>query len=97
MFDSAVNLFVGWDDGAHVYTLNPETWEWKKLSVASGNTVSPDNAATTGTFGRFQYIESRNAYVLVNSVTNSVYLYRLSEGVGAGIIRPNQPDPFDVQ
>jgi hypothetical protein len=69
--------FVAWSGGADVYTLNMDTKVWTKISPAPGNTVTPTAATATGTFGRFRYCPSKDVFVVVNSVTEDVYIYRL--------------------
>jgi hypothetical protein len=41
---------------------------------------------TTGTYGRFQYVPSRNAFILVNAVDQNVYFYKL--GISGGSLDP---------
>ena len=86
VYDSASKLFVGWNGGSAVYTLTPPlnpktgTWVWTKINTAASNTVTPTTAEASGTYGRFQYIPSKNVFVAVNRTTESVYFYRLSNG-----------------
>lgn len=80
VYDSASKLFVGWDGGTAVYTLNPSTWVWTKVNPAGSNTVTPTAAEARGTYGRFQYVPSKNVFVGVNRTTENVYFYRLSSG-----------------
>ncbi len=78
-YDSANDQFVGWDGGADVYLINPDTWEFVRTPPAPTNTVIPSSTDNTfGTYGRFRYLESRNAFVLVNSVDEDFYVYRLA-------------------
>ncbi len=76
-FDPTIEKFVAWIDGATVYTLDPATWIWTKIDAATTNTVIP-SAEPNGTFGRFRYIPSKNAYILVNSTTSNVFFYKMN-------------------
>jgi hypothetical protein len=60
VYDSASKMFVGWDGGTAVYTLNPSTWVWTKVNPSGSNTVTPTTSEARGTYGRFQYIPSKN-------------------------------------
>ena len=85
-YDPVLKKFVGWaGDGtgsvlADVYSLDTSTWQWSLHSPAGGNTVIPTARAQNGTFGRFRYIPSKNAYVVVNSINSNIYFYKLSSG-----------------
>ncbi len=87
-YDPTINKFVGWLDGTDVYVLDPTTWVWTKMAASSDNAVTP-TAAPNGTFGRFRYIPSKNAYILVNSTTGNVYFYKLNSNSVLG--KPNTP------
>ena len=52
-------------------------------TAAAANTVTPTGASTQGTFGRFRYSPSKNVFVVVNSVDQDVYVYRLTLGSGS--------------
>jgi len=82
-YDPVRHTFIGWVGGATVYELDPSTWAWTARSPAPTNTVIPTNAPAQGTFSRFQYIPSKNAYIAVNSVDEDVYVYKLSSGTPA--------------
>lgn len=89
VYDSASKLLVGWDGGSAVYTLNPPlnpktgTWVWTKVNPAGSNTVTPTASEARGTYGRFQYVPSKNVFVAVNRTTEDVYFYRLSNSGAA--------------
>jgi hypothetical protein len=76
--------FVAWDDGADVYVLTPpagdwrtEDWVWTRVPPADGNSVVPSRNAN-GTYGRFRYAASINAFLLVSSTAGPVWAYRLA-------------------
>ena len=89
-YDSIIDKFVAWSGGADVYTLDPDTWKWTRLTPTDTNTVIPTDATLSGTYGRFRYIPSKNAFVVVNSVNENVYIYKLSSGTGTP---PHPPAP----
>ena len=82
VYDPVSDQMVAWSGGPNVYTLNLDTWAWTKRSPAASNTVTPTAAATQGTYGRWRYIASKNAFIGVNDVDEDVYIYKLSSGGG---------------
>lgn len=89
-YDSASDKFVAWVGGTAVYTLDPETWVWSKVNAAAGS-VGPSAENMNGTYGRFRYIPSKNAFILVNNVSQNVYYYKLSAGGGVPDDSPPLP------
>jgi hypothetical protein len=85
-YDPVLDKFVAWRSGANFYLLDPVTWKWETRTPASGNKVVPGKADKTGTYGRFRYIPSLNAYIVVNSTRKNVFIGRLSD-------RTQQPIP----
>jgi hypothetical protein len=81
-YDPVDKKIVGWAGGTDVFALDTGTWQWTKMPLASTNTVVPTAPNTNGTYGRFRYIPSKNAFVVVNSVDEDVYFYKLSAGTG---------------
>jgi chitodextrinase len=79
-YDSALNRIVGWAGGTSVYSLDASTWTWTAHPAASTNVVTPTPPTRVGVFGRFAYVPSKNIYLLVNSVSEPVYAYKLSSG-----------------
>jgi hypothetical protein len=80
VYDPISDKFVGWNGGADVYTLDPATWAWARVAPAPTNTVIPTQPDSSGTFGRFRYIPSKNVFIVVNGVDEDVYIYKLSSG-----------------
>lgn len=68
--------FVAWMGGTDLYTLDPASWRWEKVSAAADNAVDPGSPSRRGTYGRFQYVPRLDAFVLVNSVSQNVYMIR---------------------
>jgi MYXO-CTERM domain-containing protein len=81
-YDLVAEQVVAYAGGADVYTLDLETSEWKVHTPAATNTVTPPPAATNGTYGRFRYVPSKNVYVTVHGIDQSVYFYKLAPGAG---------------
>lgn len=81
VYDPVIKRFVGWIGGTDVYTLDVKTWTWEKHSPAATNTVTPTQPPEKGTYGRFRYIPSRNAYIVINNIDENVYIYKFSDNV----------------
>ena len=67
--------FVAWKNGSDVYTLDPATLVWTRHPTTGS--VSPGSEAKNGTYGRFRFIPSKNLFIVVNSTTKNVFVYRL--------------------
>jgi hypothetical protein len=76
-WDSAAQTLAAWNGGASVYTLDTSNWVWTRHNPGTTNTVTPDGPSPGGTYGRWQYLSRHDAFALVNSISGSVYLYRL--------------------
>lgn len=64
---------------ADVYVLDMDTAIWARISPSANNSVTPTPATDQGTYGRFRYVPSKNIFVLVNSVDENVFFYKLTE------------------
>ncbi len=78
-YDPVLDKIVGWNGGASLLLLDPETLEWSKVPPAADNKSTPTPACRTGTYGRFRYIPSLNLYVVVNATSENVFFGRLSD------------------
>lgn len=79
-YDPVIKKLVGWPGGTAVYSLDVSTWKWTRHDAAPTNTVTPSPPTHTGTYGRFQYIPSKDAFIVVNGVNQNVFIYKLSPG-----------------
>ena len=98
-YDPTIKKFVAWQGGANVYTLDITTLSFTLIPPAGSNTVpppTPNNNTSKGTYGKFRYIPSKNAYVMAHMTTQNVYLYRLSSGTG-DISAPAAPTGLTVR
>jgi hypothetical protein len=77
-YDPVSDRIVAWIGGADVYALNMNTLVWTKISPAATNNVIPTAPPGTGTHGRWRYIPSKNAFIVVNSIDQNAYVYKLS-------------------
>jgi len=75
-YDPVNDVYVGWNGGDIIYTLNPVSWVWTQVNPAVGNSVIPTAAVPAGTYGRFRYIPSKHAFIVVNSTTENVYVLK---------------------
>lgn len=81
-FDSVSKQLIGWAGGTSVYALDVAARQWKECPVADTNGVSPGAQNQNGTYGRFQYIPSKNVFIVVNHYKKNVFIYRLSASCG---------------
>ncbi len=87
-WDPELERPVVWVGGTSVYSLDVDTWEWFEHAPADDNAVMPTAPNGNGTYGRFRYMPSRNAYVVVNATNDNVFFYKATAGVGMPV-----PDP----
>lgn len=83
VYDPTIDRFVAWSGGPNVYVLNLDKRVWTRQAPAETNKFKPPGAASRGTFGRFRYIPSRNAYIVVNSIYENVFVYKLPQPLRA--------------
>ncbi len=80
-YDPVDDRFLIWNGGTTVYTLNAaDLSTWGTLTLYSGNTVTPTPPNSRGTYGRFRYVPSKQAVIVVNSTSENVYLFKLRDG-----------------
>lgn len=79
---------VAWNGGASLYALDVPTRTWTEVQPAPGNTVTPTNPYSTGTYTRFAYSEKFSVFVLVNGLKDDVYLYRPGVSLSPDPLRP---------
>ncbi len=87
-WDPLLQRPVLWVGGTSVYSLDVATWEWFEHVAADDNAVTPTAPNGTGTYGRFRYMPSRNAYILVNATDENVFFYKATEGGGTPVPPP---------
>jgi hypothetical protein len=101
-WDPVAEKFVGWASGTSVYTLTPPAsnwktspWTWQKVNAASTNTVTPTSPNANGTYSRWRYMPSVNAFIVVNRVNEPVFVYKLSPG--GSLDAPAAPNNLTAQ
>lgn len=77
-YDPVSDRFIAWSGGPNIYSLNLDSLTWALLTPSKANTVIPPAANSTGTYGRFRYIPSKNVFVVVNSIDQNVYFYKVA-------------------
>ena len=71
-YDPNLDRYVGWNGGNLVYLLNPDTLVWETMNIPGA-----PRALQNGTYKRFSYVPSLNAYVYYGSVDENAYLLKL--------------------
>lgn len=87
-WDPVNQFFVAWAGGPTIYTLTPppvgsdwktENWTWD-IAILPNNTVDPGTESANGTYGRFRYASTVNAFIVISGVDRPVYMIKLSDG-----------------
>ena len=81
-FEPRWGTLVAWGGGADVFVLSPATkgaWAWRRCAPESIDESVPGAAPDTGTYGRFRYVATLEAFVAVTGIHDDVRLYRLSD------------------
>jgi hypothetical protein len=98
-YDPISEKIVAWLGGMDVYALDLTTKVWTKVPPASNNTVTPTAPTHTGSHSRWRYIPSKNVFIIVNSIDQNVYAYKLSSGTGTPppvTATPNMPSNLQI-
>lgn len=85
-FDPVSGDLVGWNGGSTVYRFNTTT---NNITAVTNYTGGPPAAQANGTYGRWQYSPTLNAFVVVNSFDQNAFVFRLNGG--------SPPPPPDTQ
>ena len=95
VYDKVNKCFLGWGGGSTIWQLSipagggpSGTWAWTQLALSAGNSVTPTDNNSRGTYGRFRYVPSLHAVVVVNSVNENVYIRKLPRDIVSGVITP---------
>ena len=86
-WDSVSERIVGWAGGTTVYSLNPATLVWTAIPASPANTVNPGNPTKHGSNGRWRYVSNHDCYIIVNSISSNVFLYRPDRGTSGVILQ----------
>jgi len=93
-YDSVRDRIVAWNGGDTVYSLNLDTGVWASVTYSGG----PGTAVPTGTFDRWSYVPTLNAFVLVNMARQNAYSFRFSSSTPSGAQgAPAAPSDVRVQ
>jgi len=88
-YDPATDKIVGWRGGS-AYILDPVTQAWT-VGTATGAPSEGQN----GIYGRWRYVPSVNAFVVVTGLDTNVHFYKMSAGGGSPppVTPPPAPPP----
>lgn len=75
-YDPVADKLVGWG-AAEVFVLDPQRKAW-----AINNPPGAPKPSGNGTFGRWRYVPSVNAFILVTGIDVNVHFFKLTEGTG---------------
>jgi hypothetical protein len=81
-YDPVADRIVGWNGGV-VYALNPDTKVWTAYNAPGAPTKTPN-----GIYGRWRYVPSVNAFILVTAWDQDVHFFKLTPGAGGALPSP---------
>ena len=76
-YDPNTDRIVAWNGGNTVYSLNLDANTWTAISNFSGG---PGAARAAGTYDRWSYSPASGVFVVVNSVDQDAFAFRLTSG-----------------
>ncbi len=88
VYADAYDRFFLWGNNLTVFVLDPNTMIWTRLNGTGDN---PGIGLINGTYGRFRYSPTYGVFVLVNSTTSNVHIYKPSLDIGT----PPSPTPIN--
>jgi hypothetical protein len=100
-YDPVRDRIVAWDGSDigstpdTVYSLDLESGVWAAVQATGG----PAGGNTRGTFGRWQYVPSHDAFVVVNSASENIFLWRFNGDTPPepDVVSPKSPSNVGVE
>lgn len=86
-YDPTADRFVAWAGGAP-YILDPATKTW-----TTGSATGAAGAGSNGIYGRWRYVPTVNAFVVVTGADDNVYFYKASASAGTPAPTPPASTP----
>jgi len=80
-YEPILDMLVSWDGDQDIYLYDKLDSTW---SIVNCTGDDPGSGQGNGTYGRFGYMPDYDAFYLINSVYDSVYFLKLSEGDNSG-------------
>jgi hypothetical protein len=72
-YSPVLDRFVGYSGGRRTAVLDLQAVKWTEIA---GTGDDPGVQASNGTYGRFRYSPARNVFIVVNSTTKNVFLWK---------------------
>jgi hypothetical protein len=72
-YSPLLDRFVGYSGGKRIAVLDLQATKWTEVA---GTGDDPGPQASNGTYGRFRYSSARNVFIVVNSTTKNVFLWK---------------------
>lgn len=85
-YDPVSKRIVAWIGGSTVYSLDVATLAW--ASHPTTGSVTPPSPRNSMVFNRWRYVPSKNAFITVNGIDQSVFIYKLSDAAPIATLRP---------
>ena len=76
-YAASLDRVVWWGGGTSLWSLDLDGATWVEHAAAPENTVVPPDPVGNGTYGRFRYAIASDVFVLINEVTQNVFVRRL--------------------
>ena len=73
-YDTVKEVLTVWDGGSDIWTLNTNTWAWKKAQNINAGPVK--NPVSNGVFGRFRYMQAYGIYLAFDDVNQHPWIYK---------------------
>lgn len=87
-YDPITDRIVAWAGGDTVYSLNLDTRVWTPTTFPGG----PGEQNGTGTYHRWSYVPALGVFVLVNSMTQNAFTFRLTPASPPDVTPPPPPE-----
>lgn len=89
-WDSRNEQIIAWAGGTETWKYDFAANKWSACVAADANTVTPTAPVAAGTYDRWQYVPSKDAFILYNETRDNVFLYRLPEACD-GVVVEEEP------
>ncbi|MBW1809036.1 MAG: hypothetical protein JRJ87_12650, partial [Deltaproteobacteria bacterium] len=81
VWDSQKQRLVAWVGGTSVWHLDVGDWSWTEEPASGDNVIYPTAPDSKGCYGRFRYVDKYHAVIVVNSIDENVFIYKLRDDI----------------